>query len=345
MWHCTKCGNEIKGGLVFVTGISGSGVEEHLRKVVEEAHRCGHPVEIFDIGKLMYEFALKDDPEVNWNMILNADEKTRRLLRMIAFKDLSSKMKENPETLYIVDLHLSFRWKPFLTKGFEPHILKEFLPWVRCFINIVEDIDKVQVSLSDTAWGKRKTLELLIWRDEELFFTDILANMCDRINSFVIAAGEPPLMLEKIIWHPEVKKIYLSFPITHILDDPEAKREIISFRDKLREKLVVFDPYASKDYDDTYKKPEMKAIREEVGEVTKDRDFRFIDQADAVVVYFPKKVPSKGVDAEMNHARLNGKPIFLYSPEDIGGGPFSVPPDHTRSDKKEYLDLVFNKLC
>ena len=151
-------------------------------------------------------------------------------------------------------------------------------------------------------------------------------------------------MLERIIWHPEVPRVYLSFPITAIQDDRPAREEIGQFRDRLREFAVVFDPYASKDYDETYTRSEMLALRREIGDVTRLRDQRFIDQAEAVVVYYPKKVASKGVDAEMLHAHKTGKPIYLYCPEDLGGGPFAVPPSHSRSDPEEYLTLLRNNL-
>ena len=344
-WKCSECGKRIEGGVVFVTGISGTPSGEFLRNTIKEAGKHSHQVDFHDIGEIMRRFAEEDDPDVVWDRILDSHEKVRRHLRALAFQELGFDMKSNPDTLHVVDLHLCFRWHPYLVKGFEPHVLKEFTPHVRCFINLVEDIQKVQNNLSTTSWGNRKTLELLLWRDEELFLTDLFANICGRVNSFALACGEPSSELEKIIWHPEQKRVYLSFPITSILTDQAAMQEIFSFRDKLREFMIVFDPYAEKDYDDTYKKKEMEAIRHEVGEVTKDRDFRFIDQAEAVVVYFPKKVPSKGVDAEMNHARSTGKPIFLYSPEDLGGGPFAVPATHFRSNPQDYLQLIRQELC
>ena len=229
-------------------------------------------------------------------------------------------------------------------KGFEPHILEEFQPYVRLFVNFIEDLPRVQEQLKKTTWGKRKVLELLIWRDEELILTDLFSDACGQVKSYAIAAAEPPTLLEQLIWHPEIKKVYLSFPITKLITDKAAKREIERFRDRIRKFLIVFDPYASKDYDETYKRKEMKSLRKKVGEATEERDYRFIDQADAVVAYFPKIVPSKGVDAEMNHARRTGKDIYLYSPTDPGGGPFAVPSTHFRSNQGAFTKLLRKKL-
>ena len=345
LWKCPECGANIKGGIVFVTGISGSGVREVLKKVKQEAENHKHKVLLHDIGQIMRSHAHDDDPDVRWEKILDVDEKALRHLRALAFQDLTYGIKFNRDALHLVDLHLSFRWRAYLMKGFEPHIVDKFAPQVRCFINIVEDLSKIHQRLKDTSWGDRRILELLIWRDEELFLADLFANACGRVSCFAIAASEPPSVIEQIIWHPEKKKVYLSFPITHLKDDHTAQKEITDFRDRVREFLIVFDPFATKDYDETYKKQELGALRKEVGETTEDRDYRFIDQADAVVVYYPAKVPSTGVDAEMNHARRTGKDIYLYSPEDPKGGPFVVPPDYFRSNTQEFIELLKEKLA
>ncbi len=339
VWKCTNCQHEMKGGIVFVTGISGSGTEEYLKAVVDAAHKHGHDVELHDIGEIMYGYAKDDDPNVRWERILDADEKARRHLRALAFQKLAHDINSKPDVLHIVDLHLCFRWRAYLTKGFEPHLLEQFRPFVRCFINVIADLSKVHDRLRSLSWGERNILGLLIWRDEELFLTDLFAEVSGRVMSLTIATTEPPAMLEKLIWHPDIKTVYLSFPITNLKDE-NAKKEIEQFRDEIREFLVVFDPYASKDFDETYKRPEMKALKREVGDITEERDYRFIDQAEAVVVYFPVKVPSTGVDAEMNHARRTGKPIFMYSPEDRGPLPFVVPASHFRAKREEYVDLL-----
>lgn len=343
-WKCSKCGNKINGGIVFVTGISGSGAEEFLKKVVADASSHKHKVKLHDIGNIMYNYAIDDDPKVKWNKILDAGKSTLRNLRARAFESVEHQVKTYPDYLHIIDIHLSFRWKAYLSPGFQLHILSKFQPYVRCFINLIEDISRVQERLKNTGWGKRKILELLLWRDEELFLTDLVAAMFDRLGSIALSVAEPSIMLEQIIWHPERKKVYLSFPITNIQNDNNARMEIENFRNKIRDFLIVFDPYASKDYDETYKRKEMKSLRKQIGEATEDRDYRFIDQADAIVVYYPKNVPSKGVDAEMNYARLTGKDIFLYCPEDLGGGPFAVPPSHRSTNPEKYIKLLKNKL-
>jgi adenylate kinase len=330
---------------VFVTGISGSGTGEYLQEVDAAAAGAGHehPVRLFDVGTEMHASAEEYSPGVQWDYILDADPKMLGLLRGLAFERLGHEIELNPETLFIVDLHLAFRWRAYLTQGFGPRVLQAFAPRVRCFINLVEDIHRVQERLAQTTWGKRRVLELLIWRDEELFLTGLFSEIC-RVDHIAVARGEPASVVERLIWHPEMRRVYLSFPITNIKDDPEAMDEIRAFLEEIREFLIVFDPFACRDYDETYERPEMMEFRKEVGETTLERDFRFIDQADAIVVYFPVRVDSKGVDAEMNHAQRTGKPIFRYSPEDLGGGPFAVPPNHQSDDRTEFVDILRDEL-
>jgi len=288
----------------------------------------------------MREHAERDTPGVNWDLILDADEVQLRLLRSLALQQVASSVAAQPAALHLIDMHLSFRWRAFLTKGIDVHALEPFRPIVRCFVNLIQDLSQLQERLKSTSWGERGILQLLVWRDEELFLSTLYGDMLDRTSCVVLPVAEPPAMLERIIWHPEVRRVYLSFPITAIQDDHSAREEIRQFRDRLREFAVVFDPYASKDYDETYTRPEMLALQKEIGDVARVRDYRFIDQAEAVVVYYPKRVASKGVDAEMAHAHKSGKPIYIYCPEDLGGGPFAVPPSHFRSDPGQYLTLL-----
>jgi len=344
VWVCPECGASIKGGVVFVTGITGSDVNRILGEVAKLAEEHKHAVMVHDVGELMRCQAKQSRTLIEWDRILDASPKVLRLLRALAFADIENKIKQHPTHLHIVDLHLSFRWYAYLTPGFEPYLIRGFIPYVRLLINVVQDLDRIQRYLEGTAWGRRNILELLMWRDEERLLTDIYAGICGGVRSFTVAAAEPPSTIEQLIWHPDVKRVYLSFPMTAIKNDKEANKEIRTFRDRLREFVVVFDPASCEDYDKTYQRPDMKIIKKEVGQATIERDFRYIDQTDAIVVYYPKRVDSQGVDAEMRHAFESGKPVYLYCPDELRYGPFQPPADHTSMDREGYLKLLRRKL-
>lgn len=344
LWTCPKCLKPIDGGVVFLTGISGSGTDGYVADVARSATKHGHKVVVFDVGEVMHRHALEDNPDVRWDRILDQDETARRCLRALAFNDLQHSLDASPDHLHLVDLHMSFRWKAYLTRGVEPHILDRFRGKIRCFANLVANLSEVQAKLAATAWGERERLELLLWRDEELFLTDLFSDVCGRVDCWAVSVREPPIVLEQLIWHPTVPSVYLSFPMRSLEGDKPAREEIERFRDEIRSFLVVFDPSTVKDYAECYSSPEMKALRKPIGETTEERDYRFIDQADAVVVYFPKAVASTGVEAEMNHARRAGKPIFLCRPGDQSVGPFAVPASRFSADPKSFVALLRDEL-
>ena len=149
-WKCSDCGSVIEGGVVFVTGISGSGSAGKLKAVVNRAQKHNHSVRCHDVGDLMHEFARRDDPGIKWERILDSDSTSLRYLRRIAFERIRSEVLGNPKELHLINHHLSFRWHAYLTKGFEPFILDDFIPKIRCFINLIEDLPKIQERLAKT---------------------------------------------------------------------------------------------------------------------------------------------------------------------------------------------------
>lgn len=335
------------GGVVFVTGISGTGTREYLDSVLELAAQHKHPAVRHDIGRIMYRQA-EQEPNLNvaWERILDADQTALNLLRALAFQEVAQSVRSHPDALHLIDLHLSFRWRGYLTRGFEPHLLEEFRPLTRLFVNLIEDVTTVQERLRRTAWGNRSALELLIWRDEELFLTDLMSDTFGLERAYVISTGELPTTLERLVWHPEYKKVYLTFPVVSLLGDARSQQEIRDFIDRIREFLIVFDPSVSMEYEETYVRPELRALRNEIGEAAMQRDYRLIEQADALVVYYPRGVLSQGVEAEIHHAHRLGRKIFLYEPEPSSRmGPFAFEPNHLRHDVSEYIELLKTELA
>jgi nucleoside 2-deoxyribosyltransferase len=342
IWHCPVCEKPLTGGVVFVTGISGTGSGDKMGKVMAAAHANGHDhqVRYHDVGNVMKGLARSVDPDVVWGRVLDTDPVALRYLRANALQNIKRDYADYPDYLHLIDIHLTFRWHPYTTPGLMPHELELFRPYVRCFIHMIGDLARIQEALDARGWGKRDIHQLLLWREQEQFLTDVYASMCERVDSYAVAAAEPATTFEKLIWHPDMRKVYLARPMGNIIHDEQAKKEIRAFRDKLREFAIVFDPEACGDFDEAEARQEMLDRRDEIGKVTVFRDKRFIDQADALVVYFPKVVPSPGVDAEMAHAKKIGTPIYLYSPEDLGVSPFIVPPDMRRKSSGEFLEML-----
>ena len=329
------------GGIIFVSGISGTNIERFLDKVFKKSLLHGDNLVRHDIGELMYNKASSEHPDMKWEHMLDMNSVALNFLRSGTFDQTMNRVLAEPDKIHIIDMHLCFRWKNHLTSGFSPQIIKPFIPFVRFFVNLVEDVHTVQNTLKKTEWEKTELPELLIWKDEEFFLSEIFANICD-VPVYQLSVKEPFELLWNIIMKPEMKKAYLSFPITKIRKDKELLQEIDTFRDEVREFLVAFNPFSSKEYDETYKNKAMKLLKIPIGEATKRRDFRLIDQSDGIIVYYPKKVYSKGVDAEMAYAHSTRKPIFLYCPEEIDTGPFLAPIKFMSQDRDEFINHLKN---
>lgn len=354
MVNCEKCGASLIPGVIFCTGICGCGKLAVLQKIQSMALKCGFKCQLYDVGTLMEEFAHEIDPDEDFDMVLSRPKQELVWRRAAVFKEIINSINtSDKDVVHLVNSHACLRPSSFLVPGFDPHYLFELKDRMRMFVTIIDDVHAVKQRMkAHRFWRKRKmnNLEIAIWRDEEILLTDMIADAYGKKSHYVVACAEPPETLFNLIWHPEMKKAYLSFPVTAIQKQESAFKEISSFRDRIRRYLVVFDPMSIKDYDLTYKKFEMQKIRKELGEQTVDRDFRFIDQSNMIIAYFPKVTKngreitptSSGSEEEMRHAKRTGKDRYLYHPEKDFSPFFPEPTKHFRKPQEleEFLKKV-----
>jgi len=78
-------------------------------------------------------------------------------------------------------------------------------------------------------------------RTASILIGDIIANGLG-IPNVVIAVKHPAKTIYGVSIGAKRPKFYLSFPITNVRRDPEARKEIDSFRAKAHIKLMAFDP-------------------------------------------------------------------------------------------------------
>jgi hypothetical protein len=197
--------------------------------------------------------------------------------------------------------------------------------------------------LEKTQWKGRNALwELLAWRDEEEHITKTFA-MIQKKKHFVICREDPPETIYNIIFEPNVKKTYLSYPIS--AGDSVALQKVREFRDTLRKNMVVFDPLAIKDIEwltvalaerkqgkSTIEIPftndqgmegktvfnidDLEKVEEYIKDQTIIRDYNMISQSDFVTsYYYDPNINSPGVQREIKYAKENGKEVFIYYPK------------------------------
>src|SRR5476651_737767 len=86
----------------------------------------------------------------------------------------------------------------------------------------------------------------MVWREEELLATEILANITRGYGHFfMIGRGRnvpTTQTIYRLMFEHDKKKAYLSFPMSHVMDLPETLAEISRFKATIHEHFICFDP-------------------------------------------------------------------------------------------------------
>lgn len=316
---------------VICTGTSGSGKLEYLKGALATSEALGKKVHLFNVGDLMFKKADELESPTSPEKILDLSPSTLRSLRAAVFEEILKKAEKVENC--IISTHGCFRWKNYLMPAFDVHYLNELKPDL--YVTIIDSILNVSKRLDESpVWRGRLSLkDILIWRDEEIFVTKMMASY-QRKPHYVVAVGQPASTVYNLMFRPEVPKIYLSFPITLMHNDAVKMQEVREFRDRLREHFEVFDPLAVEDTELSYGvgKDESKSYnlseigpefaitpseRGEIADQTVIRDYMLIDQSDMVVVYYPTDKTSPGVLCEIIYGSTNNKEVYAIFKERV----------------------------
>ena len=153
----------------------------------------------------------------------------------------------------------------------------------------------------------------------------------------------------RLVSRPLMKKVYPSFPMSHVVDMPEVLAEIDAFRADLARHFITFDPgdvdekllleralaaaREGKEFLDVEPhsyggskaagtapiKVKVREVLDIAGDIDGQiymRDFRLVDQSDMIVSYIPELpggIPglSSGVERELHHAFEHTKEVFV----------------------------------
>jgi len=336
--------------IVFATGISGSGRLDYVETVATES---GGRLKVIDVGKRMFEKSAELGIRIPEGKILDMDPFALDYLRAVTFEELLKELEryrgpDSPEDL-VISTHVCFRWKKHLVPAFNLHYLNRIDPDV--YVTIVDNAHAIKARLERTQWrGRLKLKDILVWRDEETFITEILAAYRQK-PFYVIARREPPSLLLDVLYRVEKRRLrgdepaikaYLSYPITHVLSEPEHFRMKDEVKEALRKAgVIVFDPITideaalvglaenaqrnGADYVDVevdgYR---LKLDVEEVIDARSDiidqivaRDYKLIDQSDIIVVYYPTTHVSPGVLNEIHYGFTHNKDVYAIFPHEV----------------------------
>jgi len=328
--------SERPGRRVVVTGQVGVDKKPFLEEVAALAQRRGHDVRVCHVGDMMYAEA----PDVVRGRILDLPRARLNSLRRAVFKDILVEADRHPNV--IVNTHATFRWKHGLFEAYDWDQMEAFD--ADLYVTLVDNVDAVHERLIRDHDVPHTLKDIMVWREEEILATEILAHALRGHGAYyVLARGTESSTAESLVhlmFQPQRKKIYPSFPMTHVMKMPEVLAEIDAFRTALAEHFICFDPgdldekrllfeagEATKSGREhivlTVNGREVRFDVREVAGVARDidsqiyaRDFKLIDQSDMIVSFVPE-LPggapglSSGVERELQHAFEGTKEVYV----------------------------------
>src|SRR5205085_2353402 len=179
---------------------------------------------------------------------------------------------------------------------------------------------------------------------EELLATEIIANITRGYGHFfMISRGRnvpTTQTIYRLMFERDKKKVYLSFPMSHVMDLPNTLAEIDRFKETINQHFITFDPADVDEF--VLHTLAVKALQEgqttvevqaaegpltlktaDVAQISGDimgqiyaRDFKMVDQSDMIISLVPelpngKPGLSSGVERELHHAFEGGKEVYV----------------------------------
>ncbi len=300
----------------IVTGQIGMDKKQYLEALEQFAGDQGEPLSLYNVGDVMY----KEAPDVRPGKILDLPLSRLSSLRRAAFKDVISESIGVPNL--VVNTHATFRWRHGLFAAFDYDQIAAMKPDL--FICLVDNIEVVHHRLHRDHEIDATLKDCMVWREEEILATELMSKAIPGSQFFIMARGRHAMTtktLFRLVCRPQMRRVYPSFPMSHVVDMPEVLAEIDAFRAKLAEHFITFDPgdvdekllldraieasKSGKDYIEAAPhsfggskaagKAPVKVRVREVLDIAGDidgqiymRDFKLIDQADMIVSYIPE---------------------------------------------------------
>ncbi|MBX3386408.1 MAG: AAA family ATPase [Phycisphaeraceae bacterium] len=221
----------------IVTGQIGMDKKQYLTQVAAFAGQQGENLPLYNIGDMMYAEAR----DVRPGRILDLPISRLNSLRRAAFKDVMSEARDQPNIL--VNTHATFRWRHGLFSAFDFDQIQALQPDL--FVCLVDNIEVVHHRLHRDFDIDASLKDCMVWREEEILATEILSQAVPGSKFYIVSRGRhaPTVKtLFRLVCRPQMRKVYPSFPMSHVVDMPDVLAEIDAFRAALAEHFITFDP-------------------------------------------------------------------------------------------------------
>lgn len=329
---------------VVLTGQIGNDKKPYIKAAEELAGQQGEPLTVYHVGDMMY----KEARDVRPGRILDLPWSRLESLRRAVFKDIisDSQGKEN----IIVNTHACFRWRHGLFAAFDFDQIAALKP--DACVCLVDNIEVVHHRLHSEYEIDATLKDCMVWREEEILATELVARALPNCQFSILSRGrhnDTRQTLFRLACRPKMKKVYPSFPMSHVVDMPDVLAEIDHFRAQLARHFVTFDPgdvdekllldraiaaaREGKEFIEVTPhqfggsraanagniKVKVREILDIAGDIDGQiymRDFKLIDQSDMIVSLVPE-LPSgspglsSGVERELQHAWEHTKEVYV----------------------------------
>jgi adenylate kinase len=320
----------------IVTGQVGVDKGPYLKAVKQMAVEKGIDLEVFNVGSMMYAEA----PDVPAGRILNLPISRLNTLRRAVFKEIL-RLSEQHEHV-IINTHATFRWRHGLFAAFDFDQIKLFN--ADLYLTLLDNAESVHQRLVQDHDIDHTLKDIMVWREEELLATEILANILQGYGHFfMISRGRnipTNQTIYRLMFEQDKKKVYLSFPMSHVMDLPDTLAEIDAFKADINKHFITFDPADVDEFvlhkmaDEAHQAGQseievmaadgkIKLQTDQVLQISGDimgqiymRDFKMVDQSDMIISLVPelpngKPALSSGVERELHHAFEGGKEVYV----------------------------------
>lgn len=331
--------------IALVTGMIG-GMEEWplLEKVVELGKLNGKDIRIFD--------AVKDftkDGKKPLELLLQTTDYVFELTREREYSKIGFEIQKNNLKDVIVRLPATVEWNRINRKFKDQRIIRDFIK-PDLIVTLIDAEWMIQKKLQnppvqDTFFRALKErnhtiYEILSWMNEEVSLSEDWAKAMN-IPHYVIAVGEPPDCLYKLVTNPNPWVVYASYSMTYATAD--MRLEVNKVIEGLRKYAAVVDPQTVEIPTEGFDSELDKAV---IYAYTVHRDLHwYVGKVHSVVAIhpYPERPPlSAGMMDELGHARDYMKRRYMIFPK--GFSPFTadsyIEKGHLFETSNEFFDYI-----
>jgi len=114
------------------------------------------------------------------------------------------------------------------------------------YICMIDGVVALHWRLTDEHAVEHSLKDLIVWREEEIIGTEMLwKGINETVPFYCLARGARELTAETfygLVFEQQLKKAYLSFPMTAVVDMEDVQRDIGEFRRLMKQSFICFDP-------------------------------------------------------------------------------------------------------